>query len=124
MRAAEHGNARAQTYLGWLYSIGRGVPQHYGLAAKWYRCGAERGNGAAQFALGMLYNKGQGVPKDFILSYMWLNLSAAQAAGEDRDFKVRIRDSVASKLTKHELKLAQSLSRRPPPHRCFWRFAH
>jgi len=30
---------------------------------------------------------------------VWLNLSASQAEGDDRDFKVRIRDRVASKMT-------------------------
>src|SRR3954465_7101657 len=34
---AERGNAAAQTYLGFLFETGRGVPQNYTEAAMWYR---------------------------------------------------------------------------------------
>jgi TPR repeat protein len=112
MHSAERGDPRAQAYLGWLYSVGRGVPQHYLLAAKWYYRAAVQGHGCAQFALGLLYNKGQGVQKDLVLAYMWLSLSASQAVGEDRDFKVRIRDSVASKMTVNQVEFAQHLALR------------
>jgi TPR repeat protein len=108
---AEQGNASAQAELGWMYSVGRGVPQNFLLAAKWYRRAAEQGNGNAQFALGLLYNKGEGVPRDLLLAYMWLNLAASQAVGEDRDFKVRIRDGVASKLTVAQVEAAQQMAR-------------
>ena len=94
----------------WAYLNGRGVPQDYRKAAKWYHLAAERGHGGAQFALGIMYNKGQGVPIDFVLSYMWLNFSAAQAVGEIRDFKVRIRDAIASKLTPNQMDEAQYLA--------------
>ena len=110
MRLAERGDVNGQAELGWIYSIGRGVPQDYYQAAKWYRRAAERGHGGAQFALGLLYNKGEGVRKNLILSYMWLNLSAAQAGGDVRDFKVRIRDSIASKMTVAQVEEAQHLA--------------
>jgi hypothetical protein len=42
---------------------------------------------------------------------MWLNLAASQAAGEDRDFKVRVRDGVASKLTIAQVEAAQQMAR-------------
>lgn len=108
---AEAGNVRAQAELGWMYSNGRGVPQNFLLAAKWYRKAAEQGNGNAQFALGLLYNKGEGVPRDLVLAYMWLNLAASQAVGDDRDFKVRVRDGVASKLTIAQVEAAQQMAR-------------
>jgi TPR repeat protein len=109
-RSAERGDARAQAELGWIYSIGRGVPQNYHQAAKWYYRAAEQGQDSAQFALGLLYNKGQGVPKDLIQAHMWLNLSASQDVGENRDFKVRIRDSIASKMTPDQVEEAQHLA--------------
>jgi TPR repeat protein len=109
-RLAERGDVDAQAELGWIYSIGRGVPQNYHLAAKWYRRAAHGGHGGAQFALGLLYNKGQGVPKNLTLAYMWLNLSASQAVGNVRDFKVRIRDSIASKMTPDQVEEAQRLT--------------
>ncbi|MFL6796060.1 MAG: tetratricopeptide repeat protein [Xanthobacteraceae bacterium] len=110
MRAAESGNVQAQAQLGLMYSIGRGVPQNYVLAAKWLQCAAERGHAGAQFALGLLHDKGQGVQPDLLLSYMWLNLSASQAKGEDRDFKVRMRNAIASKMTVTQLSVAQQMA--------------
>ncbi|MEA2936081.1 MAG: uncharacterized protein QOD74_2727 [Variibacter sp.] len=110
IEVAELGDAKAQARLGWMYLMGRDVPQHNQLAARWYRLSAAQGYGPAQFALGLLYNRGRGVPQDLVLSYIWLNLAAAQARGEDRDFKVRIREAVASKMTVDQLEMAQQMT--------------
>ena len=107
---AQRGDPAAETRLGWLYSTGRGVPQNYYEAAKWFYRAATRGNAAAQYELGMAYNKGQGVPRDYVLSYLWLNLSAAQAVGADREYKVTLRDAIASKMTPQQLLTAQQLA--------------
>ena len=107
---ARRGDPAAETRLGWLYSTGRGVPQDYAEAAKWFYRAATHGNADAQFALGMAYNKGQGVSRDYVLSYLWLNLSAAQAVGADRDFKTTLRDAIASKMTPRQLLTAQQLA--------------
>ena len=93
-----------------MFSTGRGVPQDFYEAAKWYYLAAVQGHREAQFQLGLLYNKGQGVPRDYLLSYLWLNLSASQAVGNDRDFKVQIRNSIATKMTAAELALAQRMA--------------
>jgi len=37
---AEKGNARAQSALGFLYLLGKGVPENYSEAVKWTRKGA------------------------------------------------------------------------------------
>ncbi len=107
---AARGNAVAEFRLGWLYLNGRGVPQDYHLAAKWFYDAAVAGQGDAQYQLGMLYNKGKGVPRDYVLAYMWLNLSASQAVGADGDFKARMRDAVASKMTDRQIHLAQRMA--------------
>lgn len=107
---AERGDVAAQAWLGRLYETGQGVPQDYYEAAKWYYRAATAGHGGAQYALAMLYNKGMGVRRDYVLSYMWLNLSAAQAVGADREFKVNMRDSIASKMTPRQLQAAQELA--------------
>jgi TPR repeat protein len=107
---AERGDVAAAAWLGHLYETGKGVPQDYYEAAKWYYRAATRGHGGAQYALAMLYNKGRGVKQDYVLSYMWLNLSAAQAVGADRAFKVNMRDSIASKMTPPQLQAAQELA--------------
>lgn len=111
LRLAKNGDIRAQAYLGFMYQTGKGVPQHYEKAAYWYGLAADNGHGDAQFALGLLYNKGQGVPMNIIQAYKWLSLSASQAGLEDRDFKVRIRDSIAVKMSVAQLATAQQLSR-------------
>jgi uncharacterized protein len=107
---AHRGDIAAEAQLGILYLTGHDLPQNYYEAAKWLYRAAIRGHGGAQYALGMLYNKGEGVKRDYVLSYMWLNLSAAQAIGQDRDFKVRMRDAIASKMTPRQVQIAQQLA--------------
>jgi hypothetical protein len=111
VRLAARGSARYQTYLGYMYETGRGVPQDYHLAAKWYRLAAEQGDVHAQHLLGLLYDRGQGVPLDYVEAHKWLNLSAASAAGVDRDYFVRMRNAVASKLTRDQIYEAQRRAR-------------
>jgi TPR repeat protein len=108
--SAQHGNARAQTLLGFMYENGRGVPQNYVLAAKWYGRAAEQGDPAAQYLLGLMYDKGRGVPQDDVLAHMWLVLAAARATERDRDNYARIRDAVASKMTRAQVAQAQWLA--------------
>ncbi|MGA8965943.1 MAG: SEL1-like repeat protein [Pseudolabrys sp.] len=40
---AERGNAQAQAILGFIYEHGRGVPQDYAAAVRWYVSAAEQG---------------------------------------------------------------------------------
>jgi len=107
---AERGDVEAQAKLGGMFLTGRGVPQDFHKAAKWYYLAAVQGHREAQYQLGLLYNKGQGVARDYVLSYLWLNLSASQAVGNDRDFKARMRDAVATKMTVAEIALAQQMA--------------
>ncbi|MEK6204273.1 MAG: sel1 repeat family protein, partial [Amylibacter sp.] len=87
---AEQGHIGAQSNLGTLYSIGKGVPQDYteavkwyrlaaeqsyAEAVKWYRLAAEQGHASAQYNLGTLYSKGNGVPQDNALAHMWYNIA-------------------------------------------------
>jgi TPR repeat protein len=111
IQSAEHGNARYQTVLGYMYETGRNFPQDYHLAALWYRRAAEQGDVRAQHLLGLLYDRGQGVPLNYVEAHKWLNLAAARAASVDRDYFVRIRNAVASKLTRAEIYEAQRRAR-------------
>jgi len=61
---AEQGNAAAQAYLGYIYALGRGVPQDAAKAAQWYQQAAAQGIAGAQCSLGLLYAAGLGVSKD------------------------------------------------------------
>src|SRR5512141_1786203 len=60
---AEKGDADAQFILGYLYDEGKGVPQDYAEAAKWYGRAAKQGNKAARHNLGLINDQGQ-VSKD------------------------------------------------------------
>lgn len=104
---AEQGRAAAQTYLGFMFETGRGVPQNYTEAAMWYRRAAEQGDSLAQYSLGLLYDRGQGVPRDIVEASKWLNLAAAAAPPRAREARVRIRDAVTSKMTRGEIAQAR-----------------
>jgi TPR repeat protein len=104
---AERGSPVAQTYLGYLYQYGLGVPQDYVLAVSWLHQAAERGEPTGQFLLGLLFDKGYGVPQDWVEAEVWLNLAAAHAPGRQQDYFARIRDAVAQKLTLNQLAEAQ-----------------
>jgi TPR repeat protein len=73
---AEQGHAEAQSSLGALYNIGRGVPKDIKLAVKWFRLAAKQGDADAQYSLGWMYAKGQGVPQDNKTAVKWWKLAA------------------------------------------------
>jgi len=115
---AEHGNAGAQALVGFMYANGRGVPQGYDAATYWYRLAAEQGDTTAQYLLGLMYDKGFGVPLNEIDAHMWLNLAAAHAPQRNREYYLRLRDAVASKMTSDQIAeaqwRAQEWAARPP----------
>jgi TPR repeat protein len=108
--SAKRGNARAQTVLGFAYATGRGVPQNFAAAVKWYRRAAAKGNSTAQYLLGLMYDHGQGVRQNKIIAHKWLILAAAGASGKERDDYARIRDAVASTMSATEIAEAQYLA--------------
>ena len=103
---AEQGDARAQSLLGGMYELGKGVPQDDKAAAKWYRLAAEQGNAYAQNKLGWMYGSGRGVPQDHIYAHMWFNLAAA--SGNEQ--AVKTRDTLAKDMTSAQIGKAQSLA--------------
>ena len=80
---AELGDPVAQTYIGYMYQNGLGVPRDYVVAASWLNRAAQQGEPTAQFLLGLLFDKGFGVPQDWVQAEVWLNLAASRA-GERR----------------------------------------
>ena len=107
IRNAEQGNADAQINLGRIYQYGKGVPQNYKTAVKWYRLAAEQGNADAQTNLGGMYYKGTGVLQDFIRAHMWTNIVASQG---DKD-AMENRGGVAKIMTPSQIAEAQKLAR-------------
>lgn len=106
---APQGNPMAQTYLGYMYANGKGVPQDFIVAAGWYRCASQQGVADAQYMLGLMYDKAQGVPQDYVKAYALVNLAVAKA-GQQREPWVRVRDAIASKLSLAERTMAQQMS--------------
>ena len=100
---AERGSPVAQTYLGYMYQYGLGVPKDYVLASSWLHQAAEQGEPTGQFLLGLLFDKGYGVPLDWVEAEVWLNLAAAHAPARQQDYFARVRDGVARKLTLNQL---------------------
>jgi len=107
---ALRGNPNAQAFLGFMYENGFGAPQAYVAAADLYVQAATSGNPFGQAMLGLMYDKGHGVPQDFILAYKWLNLAAARAPKRDRDYFLRLRNAVASKMSVAQIAEGQRLA--------------
>ncbi len=61
-----------------MYLIGRGVPQDYAEALKWYRKAAEQGDAKAQYDLGSMYGTGRGVTQDYAEAARWYRKAAEQ----------------------------------------------
>jgi len=75
---AEQGNAKAQSIMGDLHRLGKGLPRDDKKAVHWYRQSAEQDSAATQRVLGDMYFQGEGVPKDYVLAALWYKKSAEQ----------------------------------------------
>ena len=107
---AQRGDAHAQAVLGFMYANGRGVPQSYDVAVNWYLQAADKGDPTGQYLLGLMYDKGFGVTQNVIFAYKWLNLAAAHAPWQNREYILRLREAVASKMTRAQLEVGQQLA--------------
>jgi len=108
--SARRDNAKAQALLGHMYANGLGVPQSYPAAIALLNRSAHRGNATAQHLLGLMYDKGLGTSHDDVMAYLWLNLAAARAGGRERDYYLRLRNAVASKMTSAQVAEGQRLA--------------
>ncbi|MBL1146210.1 MAG: sel1 repeat family protein [Proteobacteria bacterium] len=78
-KAAEQGDAEAQTTLGGMYENGSfGIAQDYAEAVKWWQKAAEQGYAMAQHNLGVSYAQGLGVPLDDREAVKWCRKAAEQ----------------------------------------------
>ena len=75
---AKHGDAQAQNNMGFMYEIGRGIPQNDETAMKWYKHSAKQGNAFAQYNLGVTYDEGVRVLQNFKTAVNWYRLAANQ----------------------------------------------
>jgi TPR repeat protein len=107
---ARRGNAHAEALLGYMYEHGLGVPQSWPAAVDYYLLAAEQGDATGQYLLGLMYDKGFGVSRDLVQAYKWLNLAASHGPKNNREYFLRLRDAVASKMTRAQLDLGQQLA--------------
>ena len=77
LRAAKHGHADAQYFMGTCLRSGKGIEKNAPEAAKWYLKSAEQGNVDAQRQVGYCYLLGRGLPRDKIEGYAYLNMASA-----------------------------------------------
>ncbi|WP_397579386.1 tetratricopeptide repeat protein [Sphingorhabdus sp.] len=75
---AEAGGLLAQTYLGFMYILGEGVPKDDAAAVSWSRKAAEQGVAQAQNNLGTMYYNGAGVTQDYTIAVSWYRKAADQ----------------------------------------------
>jgi TPR repeat protein len=81
-KAAEQGNAQAQSILGACYLEGGGVTRNENEGAKWLTKAAEQGLSGAQLPLGVCYFNGVGVSKDAKEAVRWFTKAAEQGSPE------------------------------------------
>ncbi|MFA0633129.1 tetratricopeptide repeat protein [Vibrio breoganii] len=77
-KAANQGNAEAQTNLGWMYETGTGVIENHKEAVRWYEKAANQGNAEAQTSLGWMYETGTGVIENHKEAVRWYEKAANQ----------------------------------------------
>ncbi len=112
---AEQGEAKPQNALGVLSREGKGVPQNFREALRWFRLAAKQGYAGGQYNLGMMYENGRGVRKNYVQAHMWVALAAAQRHLNAR----RARNRLAAQMPPAQLADAHQLAREwtPKPER-------
>src|SRR6185295_16934152 len=73
---ADNGDVYLENDLGEMYAIGRGVPQDYAEAVRWFRKAADGGYARAQFNLGFSYITARGVMRDWGEGARWCRPAA------------------------------------------------
>jgi TPR repeat protein len=105
---AERGHASAQSNLGYMYAMGKGVPQNDKTAVKWYTKAAKQGHPRAQHDLGLMYLNGTGVLTSIRRGYMWWNL----ASYNGNELASENKDKIAKEMTPADISIAQDMSSR------------
>ena len=73
---ANHGYAKAQTVVGWMYHIGKGKPKDLLKAYNWYQKAAKQNDPIAQNNLGVFYEQGLAVKQNYGNAAKWYRESA------------------------------------------------
>jgi hypothetical protein len=73
---ADHGYAKAQATLGWMYHTGKGVEKDLSQAYQWYEKAAKQNHPVAQNNLGVFYEQGLFVGKSATSAAKWYREAA------------------------------------------------
>jgi TPR repeat protein len=115
-RASERNFADAQTKLGFLYAVGRGVEKNQIEAARLFRKAAEQGDAVAQHSLGIMYASGSfGYAKDLILAYVLVS----HVADKGNELSIRDLQKIMGLLSPDQLVEGQRLAVKWP-HNIPW----
>jgi localization factor PodJL len=76
--AAANGDASAEFEVGARLAEGKGTPQDFKEAAKWYRRAADQGLAPAQYRLGTFYERGLGMKADRAQAEAWYKRAATK----------------------------------------------
>ena len=74
-KEAEKNGVAGQVAAGLVYYLGRGVPQNFPEAMKWFKKAADQGNPDATALLGVMYEEGQGVSRDNAEALKWYSIA-------------------------------------------------
>jgi TIR domain/Sel1 repeat len=88
--AAKLASASAMTNTGLLYDVGKGVPQDYAEARRWYEKAAAMGEPNAMTNIGLIYAQGKGVPQDYAEARRWFGKAAAAGDATAKDSLARL----------------------------------
>ena len=108
MMAAPNDPAVDALKRGLAYEHGKGAPQSYVEAARWYLTAAKLGNRDGQYGIALLVSTGQGVPQDFTRAYVWANIAVANGMKS----ALRLRERMGASLMGPPLIEAQAASTR------------
>lgn len=75
---AEQGDANAEYHLASLYYQGKGVPQSYTDAFRWYQKAADQGTPKGEYGVAYMYYWGLGVQQDYAQAFQWYRKAADQ----------------------------------------------
>lgn len=115
---ADQDHGPSQYNLGQMYYAGKGVPQNFAEAVKWFSRAAQKGVPGAQLSLGVAYALGRGVQPNLTEAYKWLKLSMAGFATEkERMEALKAREMIVARMTAGEIAEAEKETREWAPSR-------
>ncbi len=94
---------------GHCYWDGKGVPQSFDKAAKYYECAAIQGYFRSQLAVAMMIFEGKATPVEGRDAYFWFSIAAANtdAPLEGKNAAATMRDAASKKLTPDQIRKTQ-----------------